>query len=597
MIIRACGTDCGMRAIGRELPKVFKESCGLSEAQVAALGSLGFNLGGCFAIIAGLVFNLLSRKNHIAPRLVIGVGVVLLAVGYLGIYACAVGIIPPTFSLLLFFSFLAGLSGTLYAAVYSGSFQPNATAFVLFVGIVPPIIAAVLSIFINLVPEEYHDPVTLPSHLCSHIPSVAGSDAGDGPDSPRMDGPGGHLVVHDDHQHHRALGNFQVEEVPMPRPIIPKATRFLLVYLLVAVMSLYGMISAIWTSEYHLDTNMRQIITLILVVLLSAMLLVPLSVGPCTYPKRRGHRMQEDHTPPVENGAPAPSEAEEPLLQSSTQYSYGAQLVAEDSFTPPKLARDFYRYGTFRNLDSGEDTDDTAPPVEMGLLKAVQTAQFWLLFFCFAVGVGTGLMYMNNLAAYVIALGGHEGDQVVFVALFSAYTSLATGLSRLLLGYVSEYFLHARGTPRTTFFTIVSAIMLVLSFGGMWATSPQDLFSITLIAGVGFGGHWSVIPAIVSDIFGLNSFASNYTFIQFAPALGGFLLATVLTSYEYSDASRAHGGDGTFCAGVDCFYYTWRAVMLLNVLSVISSILLGRLTKDTYKRMHVMEQKESEVKH
>jgi len=35
-----------------------------------------------------------------------------------------------------------------------------------------------------------------------------------------------------------------------------------------------------------------------------------------------------------------------------------------------------------------------------------------------------------------------------------------------------------------------------------------DSFTCTITSGFAFGGHWSVIPAIASDLFGLNSFAA-----------------------------------------------------------------------------------------
>lgn len=37
----------------------------------------------------------------------------------------------------------------------------------------------------------------------------------------------------------------------------------------------------------------------------------------------------------------------------------------------------------------------------------------------FSVGLGTGLAYLNNLGSIVVALGGKQGGQVVFVSLFS----------------------------------------------------------------------------------------------------------------------------------------------------------------------------------
>jgi hypothetical protein len=44
-----------------------------------------------------------------------------------------------------------------------------------------------------------------------------------------------------------------------------------------------------------------------------------------------------------------------------------------------------------------------------------------------------------------------------------------------------------------------------------------------------------------SDLFGLKHFAANYTTLQFAPAIGSYLLATEVTGWLYDRAAEAHG--------------------------------------------------------
>lgn len=43
------------------------------------------------------------------------------------------------------------------------------------------------------------------------------------------------------------------------------------------------------------------------------------------------------------------------------------------------------------------------------------------------------------------------------------------------------------------------------------------------------GGHWTLFPSLVSELFGLSRFAANYTLAQLAPALGSLTLAMGLT--------------------------------------------------------------------
>jgi hypothetical protein len=77
--------------------------------------------------------------------------------------------------------------------------------------------------------------------------------------------------------------------------------------------------------------------------------------------------------------------------------------------------------------------------------QAFLTPEFWLIMLQALIGLGTGLGFINNLSGQVVALGGQLGGQLVFVSLFS----VANASGRMTLGYMSETFLHSRGTPRT----------------------------------------------------------------------------------------------------------------------------------------------------
>lgn len=66
---------------------------------------------------------------------------------------------------------------------------------------------------------------------------------------------------------------------------------------------------------------------------------------------------------------------------------------------------------------------------------------------------------------------------------------------RLLMGYVPEQYLHARGTPRTVFLTITAVTLAAAALACAYATLGQ-LYVISLLLGAAFGAHWSLLPAI-----------------------------------------------------------------------------------------------------
>eukprot|EP00775_Hariotina_reticulata_P012752 gene12752-12881_t len=95
-------------------------------------------------------------------------------------------------------------------------------------------------------------------------------------------------------------------------------------------------------------------------------------------------------------------------------------------------------------------------------------------------------------ALLVVALeGGHDGH-VVFVSLFS----VANAGGRLLMGYIPEQHLHAKGTPRTLFLTITAAATSAASLAVAYA-NLSHLYIISILLGLAFGAHWSLLPAIL----------------------------------------------------------------------------------------------------
>ena len=49
------------------------------------------------------------------------------------------------------------------------------------------------------------------------------------------------------------------------------------------------------------------------------------------------------------------------------------------------------------------------------------------------------------------------------------------------------------------------------------------LYAACMLGGFAFGCHWSLMPAMTSDLFGLRHFAANQSVIHAAPTLGGLL--------------------------------------------------------------------------
>ncbi|BDA46699.1 probable transporter MCH1 [Coccomyxa sp. Obi] len=192
-----------------------------------------------------------------------------------------------------------------------------------------------------------------------------------------------------------------------------------------------------------------------------------------------------------------------------------------------------------------------------------------------AAGMGTGLVYLNNLGQMVSALHGHS-SAAVYVSIFS----VSSCGGRLLLGHVPERALHARGVPRPLFLIGVSlvtaAVAVLCAFASLGALYPA-----ALLAGLAFGGHWSLAPALACDFFGLRHFASNYCLLQLAPALGGFALATELAGYLY-DRTAAEQGHHHNCRGHQCFRPAFLICAILCLFAAAAATVLHLRMRSLY---------------
>lgn len=160
-------------------------------------------------------------------------------------------------------------------------------------------------------------------------------------------------------------------------------------------------------------------------------------------------------------------------------------------------------------------------------------------------------------------------------------THIPVGAGRLLGGYIPEQQLHSRGMPRTVGLAVVAALMACVAAMVSQATLGQ-LYAVSILLGLVFGAHWSLLPAITSDAFGLKHFAANYATLQFAPAAGSYVLATLLPGYLYDEAARAHG-DPRRCIGSDCFGTAFQVLAMLAALSAALCVLAVVRSRPLYR--------------
>lgn len=122
--------------------------------------------------------------------------------------------------------------------------------------------------------------------------------------------------------------------------------------------------------------------------------------------------------------------------------------------------------------------------------------------------------------------------------------------------------------------TFLLPCALLLSLGFLLLASPLPLHHprlfhlCTALVGTGYGGAFSLVPIVISVVWGVENFGTNWGIVAMVPAAGAAVWGVVY-SWTYQSAmnmSAIDGGvdDGGHCVGWRC-YGLWAAGCTLSV--------------------------------
>ncbi|PSC71180.1 MFS general substrate transporter isoform B [Micractinium conductrix] len=577
-----------------------KSRFGLSQSELQLVASCA-NIGGYSGIFAGVLYDALERHKRFGPRIVLLIGCVLNASGYFGLWAALQGWFEARLWQLAALAAISanagawidctimasnvrnfpssrgtvvgllkagiGLSGSLFASVYSGVFAPARAPFLLFLGLGPLAVGLLALPFLN---------------TCTFV---------------------------------------QVSELERGVHVFTSEGRFLFALQALGTLAVYLIVGATVNSLHPLDAHARAIMTAGAGLLLLPLLLIPSGSGGLLSKKaalthtlsmyQDGSEDEEEEqeaawervaSSRLEGGgggdaeaarargdaAPLPGSLKQPLLGSMERAANGGASTSRGRAAPGERGP-LTLHGSASAASVAQ-----APFPELSPLQCLRSSSFWLLFAALTISMGSGLALLNNLNQLVKALAGVPHlDTPVLVSLFSVCNCadahllhpIACACSRMSLGWLPEHMLHTRGTPRLLFLPYLGALMAAACLGLAYAGMPA-LYPLAALTGFAFGGHWTLFPSLVSELFGLSRFAANYTLAQLAPALGSLTLAMGLTGWVYDRASARHGAAAEACLGHDCFRPAFQTLACLGLAATACGALLCRSRLGMYRAMH-----------
>ncbi|KZV31270.1 hypothetical protein F511_13064 [Dorcoceras hygrometricum] len=215
--------------------------------------------------------------------------------------------------------------------------------------------------------------------------------------------------------------------------------------------------------------------------------------------------------------------------------------------------------------------------VDITLLQALGTTRFWFLFFITACAMGSGLTSVNNTSQIGESLGYSILEINTLVSLWSIWNFLG----RVVFGYISDYFLHAKGCPRPLVMVITLAIMsigyLVIAFG-----FPGALYIGSILVGICYGAQWSLMPTIISDLFGNTHLGTIFNTITIACPIGSYLLSVRVVGYIYD---RETPEFEKTCMGTHCFKLGFIIMAAVTFLAALIALALFLTTRNFYKNV------------
>ncbi|PON52337.1 Major facilitator [Trema orientale] len=345
------------------------------------------------------------------------------------------------------------------------------------------------------------------------------------------------------------------------------------------VLGLYLLSTTVLDDVLTLSSPISKTILVIMVLLLMAPLAIPVKMT--LYPSRASKSGTIDQKVGSSESliqAEGNVEKTEPLLMSASSTTNQGSFYDDDddeSEVAMLLAEGEGAVKRKRRPRRGED---------FSFAEAVVKADFWLLFFVYFVGVGSGVTVLNNLSQ----IGSAQGlpDTTILLSLFS----FGNFLGRLGGGVVSERFVKSKTLPRTVWMTFTQTIMIITYLLFAFAISGT-LYPAVLVLGICYGVQFSVMIPTVSELFGLKNFGLLFNFMSLGNPLGAFLFSGLLAGYVYdNEAAKQHSlhlsDPSVTCLGPDCFRLTFFVLAAVCGVGTLFSIVLTTRIKPVYQMLY-----------
>ncbi|PQE07681.1 MFS monocarboxylic acid transporter protein [Rutstroemia sp. NJR-2017a BVV2] len=249
-------------------------------------------------------------------------------------------------------------------------------------------------------------------------------------------------------------------------------------------------------------------------------------------------------------------------------------------------------YGTLSGEDNGSDDADGEARKKTWLLNA-ETRRFlkdntmWWLALGFFFVSGPGESFITNLGTIIGTLHPPTIHNPTSAATHVSVVALTSTIARILFGTLTDVLApvpqtHHLGslqnslaslpprppTRRITIsrvtFLIFSAMLILLGdvilASGAIQNHASRFWIVSTLIGSGYGALFSLTPLIVTVIWGVENFGTNWGIVAMVPALGATFWGVVYSQVYQRVAASESLGREVLCYGQRCYEGTFWAM-------------------------------------
>ncbi|KAI9510884.1 MFS general substrate transporter [Russula earlei] len=241
-------------------------------------------------------------------------------------------------------------------------------------------------------------------------------------------------------------------------------------------------------------------------------------------------------------------------------------------------------------------SDVQATPVEgsSSALRLFRDPHFWILILILLIILGSCEMIISNIGTIVLSLYPESvsgirylassaeamtATQVRLISISNTFSRLLSGPLADLIAPLTSHVPDDRSSSlrryRISRVTLLSGISLLLAgvfvYLELAIRTPDDLRVLSIATGTAYGTTFTILPSVVSRVWGNRDSGRNFGIITYAPLFG-----TPLFSYLYAFVSARNNAGSGICVGVTCWSFTFWVSTGASLLSCAASILLWR---------------------